>query len=388
MTTVLIATQHLSRNGGVGVHVLRAADALRAAGHSVELLAGRVDEELAGTGAHELPGVQARRVDAGVLDRLDAVVGELQGPLVTHLHHLWDIELVRRLQRFGPVLWHVHEFAGCPTGEYHFEPGHECHRAHGPGCFPHIAFHGCAHTWDLRSIPRRYRRTAENIRVMRASDGVVAYSRFVARHVRRNRVGQVRVAPLIVPAVPGWGPPPESNRVLFVGRLAPNKGLQTLLAAARELDVEVDVVGSGWWQPDAEREAKKLGVAERVRFHGWQPPDAVDAYYRQAKVVAVPSLWPEPFGLVGPEAMAHGRPVVGSDTGGIPEWLDHGRTGFLVRAGEPKPLAEALARLLTDDGLNRRMGEAGAALVRELYSPAAHAAALEEIHAELLKGFA
>lgn len=388
MTSVLIATQHLEQTGGVGVHVLRAAAALRAGGQRVELVAGRVAADVADQGVHELPGLEAREVRPDVLSGLSQIARTLPGPVVTHIHHLWDIAIVERLKELGPVVWHVHEFAACPTGEYHFEPGHECHRAHGPGCLPHIAFHGCAHTWDLRTVPRRYRRTAENIRVMKRSDAVVAYSGFVARHVRRNRIADVRVAPLIVPSVPGWTPPPGENRVLFAGRLAPNKGLQTLLEAAREVDVRVDVAGSGWWRPEAERLATKLDLGDRVTFHGWQPPEAVDELYRRANLVAVPSLWPEPFGMVGPEAMAHGRPAVGSDTGGIPEWLEHGQTGLLVQAGDPDALASALATLLADRDLSRRMGEAGAERVRQRYSPAAHFAALSEIHAELLSSSA
>jgi glycosyltransferase involved in cell wall biosynthesis len=385
MTSVLIATQHLTATGGVGVHVLRAAAALRDAGRTVRVVAGRIDVEAAGDDVQELPGLEARRVPRRAMEGLERAAGDLPGPVIAHLHHAWDPRLVERLRPFGPVVWNIHEFAACPTGNYYFEPGHECHRAHGPGCWPHIMLHGCAHTWDLRSMPRRYRRTAEHIRIMQASDRVVAYSQFVARHVRRNGIQHVRVAPLIVPSVPGWTAPPGEQRVLFAGRIAPNKGLQTLFAAARRLDVSVDVVGSGWWQPDAERLAVKLGLGERATFHGWQSPEAVDQLYRRAAVVAVPSLWPEPFGMVGPEAMAHGRPVVASDTGGIPDWLEHGRTGFMVKPGDAEGLAEALASLLGDSELCRRLGEAGAARVRERYSPAAHIAALDEIHGELIE---
>ena len=384
MTSVLIATQHLTATGGVGVHVLRAAAALREAGRTVRVVAGRIDVEAAGDDVHELPGLEARRVPRRAMEGLERAARDLPGPVVAHLHHAWDPRLVERLRPFGPVVWNIHEFAACPTGNYYFEPGHECHRAHGPGCWPHILLHGCAHTWDLRSMPGRYRRTAEHVSIMKASDRVVAYSHFVARHVRRNGIQHVRVAPLIVPSVPGWTAPPAEKRVLFAGRITPNKGLQTLFAAARRLDVTVDVAGSGWWQPEAERLAAKLGLGDRATFHGWQPPDAVDEVYRRATVAVVPSLWPEPFGMVGPEAMAHGRPVVASDTGGIPEWLDHGRTGYLVRTGDDGALAGALETVLADPALARRMGEAGAAQVRERFSPKAHVAALDELHAELL----
>ena len=383
MSTVLLATQHLEDRGGVGVHVGRVRDALRDAGQPVHVVAGRVAGESRGDDVHELPGLEARKVDTGVLDEVGRLAASLSGPVVTHLHHLWDAELVTRLRRHGPVVWNVHEFAACPTGEYHFEPGHECHRAHGPGCIPHILFHGCAHTRDLRSMPRRYRRAAEHVRIMKASDAVLAYSGFVAKHVRRNGIQAVRVAPLIVPAPAEPIAPPKGNRVLFAGRLTPNKGLQTLLAAARDLEAQIDVVGDGWWRRQAELLSSKFGVQDRVRFHGFQPAASMGGFYERASVVAVPSLWPEPFGMVGPEAMAYGRPVVGSDTGGIPEWLAHGRTGFLVPPGDDRALANAIQTLLADQELSRRMGEAGASRVVDRYSPRAHSAALRDLHREL-----
>lgn len=382
--TVVVATQHLARNGGVGVHVLRVADTLRAQGRRVVLVAGRVSDDVRGEDVHEVPGLEARRIAGDALRRLDAVLGGLPRPVVTHVHHLWDPALLRSLRRGGPVVWSLHEFAACPTGNLYFEPGHECHRAHGPGCIPHILFHGCAHTWNPRSLPGRYRRTAQHAEILRSADAVLAYSGFVARHARRNGVRAVRVAPLIVPDVPGWTPPPATPRVLFAGRVTPNKGLEPLLKAVRRLGVELDVVGDGWWRADAEGKARDLGLDGRVAWHGWQPPDRVDALYRGATVVAVPSLWPEPFGMVGPEAMAHGRPVVASDTGGIPEWLDHGRTGFLVATGDDAELADALGTIIADPALARSMGETGAAEVRDRFSREAHVAALDTLHSDVL----
>jgi glycosyltransferase involved in cell wall biosynthesis len=383
LTTVVIATQRLARDGGVGVHVTRVIDALRSAGRRVVAVAGEVPEASRGPDAHELPGLQARRIDGRVLAALDRLLAGIDGPVVTHAHHLWDPALVGRLRAHGPVVWSVHEFAACPTGNYYFEPGHECHRHRGPGCIPHIAFHGCAHTWNPRTLPARYRRTGQHVDVLRAADAVLAYSTFVARHVRRNGVREVHVAPLIVPSVPGWAAASAESRVLYAGRLTPNKGLGTLLEAMRSVDGRLDVVGGGWWRDGAVALAGKLGVADRVEFHGWQPAEAVDGFYRRASVVSVPSHWPEPFGMVGPEALAHGRPVVASDTGGIPEWLDHARTGYLVPAGDAERLADGLRALLADSELCRRMGETGAAQVRERYSPAAHVAALDDLHARL-----
>ena len=76
--------------------------------------------------------------------------------------------------------------------------------------------------------------------------------------------------------------------------------------------------------------------------------------------MAVPSLWPEPFGLIGIEAFGCGRPVVASDTGGVREWLEPGVNGLAVAPGRPRALAAALSELLADPVRQARMGAAGA----------------------------
>jgi glycosyltransferase involved in cell wall biosynthesis len=105
----------------------------------------------------------------------------------------------------------------------------------------------------------------------------------------------------------------------------------------------------------------------------------MEAHYARARVVVVPSLWPEPFGLVGVEAMARGRPVVGIDRGGIREWLAHGETGLRV---EPTAatLAAAIQRLLNEPELALCFGRAGREQWRERFSPAVHAGLLEDAY--------
>jgi glycosyltransferase involved in cell wall biosynthesis len=97
-----------------------------------------------------------------------------------------------------------------------------------------------------------------------------------------------------------------------------------------------------------------------------------------ASVVVVPSLWPEPFGLVGIEALAAGRPAVGSSTGGIGDWLEHGVSGLCVAPGDAPALARALNELLADPDRQRVMGIAGREAVAQRFSPDRHLAALLE----------
>jgi type III pantothenate kinase len=126
--------------------------------------------------------------------------------------------------------------------------------------------------------------------------------------------------------------------------------------------------------------ARNLGVEDRVRFTGWLDAGQLAQQLADASVVVVPSLWPEPFGLVGIEALAAGRPVVASATGGIGDWLEDGVSGLSVPPGDAGLLAAALNELLADPARQAEMGLAGKHAVQERFSPERHAAVLLEAY--------
>jgi glycosyltransferase involved in cell wall biosynthesis len=121
-------------------------------------------------------------------------------------------------------------------------------------------------------------------------------------------------------------------------------------------------------------------VEQRVSFMGWLSADQLAEEFASSAIVVVPSLWPEPFGLVGIEALAAGRPVVASATGGITDWLDHGVSGLCVAPGDSHALAGALNELLADPARRRAMGDAGREAVKARFSPQRHVAALLEAY--------
>ena len=153
----------------------------------------------------------------------------------------------------------------------------------------------------------------------------------------------------------------EQKNILFVGRIDPAKGLDLLVDILRrvEIDFKAFIIGTGSPEYEAalQEEVRKSGLSERVAFTGWIDNDKLAQYYKDAAVVAVPSIWPEPFGLVGIEAMAQSRPVVAFDVGGISEWLEDKKTGFLVRRGDTEAFAEKIDLLLQDFSLRRTLGQ-------------------------------
>ena len=157
--------------------------------------------------------------------------------------------------------------------------------------------------------------------------------------------------------------------VLYVGRIAPIKGLETLLAAtarlrARGSGVRVMIVGGEADEPsdgheaEIRRGADALGLRDAVRFIGAQPQQTLRDYYVAADVTVLPSYY-ESFGMVALEAMACGSPVIASRVGGLATTVRDGVTGFLVRDGDADALAERIDALVDDPDLRYRLGREG-----------------------------
>ncbi|WP_326599457.1 glycosyltransferase family 4 protein [Streptomyces sp. NBC_01803] len=167
--------------------------------------------------------------------------------------------------------------------------------------------------------------------------------------------------------------------VVCVSRLVPRKGQDTLIRALpRVLAVEPDtvllIVGGGPYRADLEKLASRLGVSASVRFTGPVPWDELPAHFGAGDVFAMPcrtrrrGLDVEGLGMVYLEASATGLPVVAGDSGGAPDAVLDGETGWVVRAAgstAPEETADRLLALLSDTELRRRMGERGRAWVEE-----------------------
>ena len=147
-------------------------------------------------------------------------------------------------------------------------------------------------------------------------------------------------------------------RVIFVGRLHPQKHVDVLVrAAARMPGVSVVLVGDGPERPGLERLANQLRFTRRVHLLGFVPHGQVASLLGASDVLAMPSRYEE-LGTALLEGMQAGLPIVASATGGIPQVIEHGRTGLLVPPGDPEALAAALMRILRDRTLAARLGDA------------------------------
>ncbi len=174
----------------------------------------------------------------------------------------------------------------------------------------------------------------------------------------------------------------------YAGGLLPEKGVDLLLEAAAGLpgEWEIRLLGAGGARESLAGLARRLGIADRVRFLGRFPSHRMPEFYRGLDVLALPSRttpgWKEQFGRVLVEAMSCGIPVIGSDSGAIPSVI--GDAGLLFPEGDVEALRRRLLELMEEAGLRERLAAAGRQRVLERFTQAAVAEATVAFYEKVL----
>ena len=247
-----------------------------------------------------------------------------------------------------------------------------------------VPFVTTMHGSDVR-LARTTAGAATGLRwVMRASRATTTVSRWLAdeAHAMTPDLPPPRVSPM--PAATELFTPSgirAPDRLLFVGRLNAQKGIDLLLRAvgAMHTRAQLDVVGDG---PDAESMrglAASLGIADRVTWHGALPQTALPELYRRAAALIVPSR-DEGLGLVAVEAQLCETPVIAFDSGGLRDIVEHAVTGILVSVFSAEALARAADELLGNSDRAAALGAAGRRAALAVFSPDAVARSYESIY--------
>lgn len=357
--------------GGAETDILLEAGSLQQRGHTVALLytsgTGRSENiwEQTFSERHSLMGSSMREETAAAIKAF--------APDLIYFHSLPDLAVLEAcLQSKPPVVRRVHDHRMyCMRGgKYNYFTRAVCARPASWRCVvPCLGFIGRNPGGALPVRWISYQAKLKEIRLNRQCDCMVVYSNHQKTELVRNGFAPDRIE--IHAPIHDYGEISEieslreQNRVLFVGQVIRGKGVDLLLRALAKVRAPftAQILGEGSHRPYCERLSAQLGLQDRVQFHGFVSAEGLKRFYQEASLLAVSSVWPEPFGLVGQEAMLHGLPVVAFDAGGIREWLLDGENGFLVPWKDTDQFAARMEQLLRDKELARRLGARGRELL-------------------------
>lgn len=364
---VLAVHSRYRQRGGEDAAVDAEIDALRAA--DIDVIPFLGDNDTLSDRPAMAAGLQALW-SADALRRLRRVVADCR-PDVMHVHNTFpglSASVYRAArERRVPVVQTLHNFRLLCTNALLLRDGRPC-----------TLCVGAPLPWrGIRDACYRDSRAVSTVAAAQAAIHRMLGASHVARYIALSQAarelfiagglpaGRIAIKPNIIPD-PGDALPGEPRHgLLFVGRISPEKGLDTLLAALQSLDVPLTVAGSG---PAAA--ALQRISPPAVRWLGAVPPAEVSALMRRAALLVFPSLAFENYPMALVEAMAHGLPVLASDRGAMREMVLPGRTGWLAEPADPAAWRAAITDLLARPGDLATAGQAARAHYRAHLAPA------------------
>ena len=305
-------------------------------------------------------------------------------PEVVHTHELFPLVspwiLPRCTERGVPVVMTCYDYRlTCPIAT-HFCKGAMCHRCLG-GREHWVVLRNCRNSlpesvaFALRSaVARRFGLFTKHV------TRFIVLSEFSRRWlVEKAGVPEHRTSlnPCALP-IPQTGvdDPSRGGYVGFAGRFAPEKGVEVLVEAVRRAGLPLKLAGDAPAHPAVRPD-------DRASFVMTRTPEELAAFYRGARMIVVPSIWYETFGLVPAESMSHGVPVVASRIGALQETVEDGVTGLLFEPGSAEDLAEKLTELWNNRDLCRRLGAAARQRISQRCSEEAHFTRLVRIYQDV-----
>jgi len=382
---ILFVHQRLGAFGGAEANIRITARELKRRGHSLSLLWAE------GTGKDE-PGCRASFTECHPLpaqtSRLVQLIDQLQPDLI-YLHSLSDLRAMETIFNSGrPVIRMVHDHSLYCLRSYKYHPltRKPCTRAASGYCiFPCLAPLARNRKGLLPFKWADFGKLRRELALTKRCAALIAYSKHSKDELVANGFEPARIHIHVPMDCRGEKHPVSSfsdrNLVLFAGQIIRGKGVDLLLQALSKVrsPFECIIAGDGNHRSHCEAASRHLGLRNKVRFTGYLTPLELEKLYLDASVFAFSSVWPEPFGMAGPEAMRFGLPVVAFDAGAVREWLIDHENGILASWGNTDEFATGIDALLRDKRMARELGMNGRARVNREYQDVHQIAALEQL---------
>jgi glycosyltransferase involved in cell wall biosynthesis len=391
---ILVANEARAGGGGVESYLASVVAGLRARGHDVALL-------YANSAAEPGPTVIETETSWSVADRGLApsiAAAAAWRPDVCFAHNMRYLDVETAIVAAWPTVKMMHAYAGaCLSGHkaFAFPSLAPCDRVCGAGCLVCFLPRRCGR---LRpdTMLREYAWARRQQSIFPRYAAMVVASEHMRREFARydGLASRITAIPLFTQGPAAPLPAVRDLDVVFLGRLTTLKGSDVLLDALAHAGRAIGrplralIAGEGPRRAALRARAAALAADGSVDadIPGWIDGARRDAALARAALLALPSRWPEPFGLVGLEAARYGVPAVAFDVGGIRTWLEDGRNGVLVPpSGGATAFGAALALLLTDPARRATLA-AGAIVAARRFSAPAHFAALERVLAQSAGG--
>lgn len=386
---ILIATSHRNMVGGVEKYLQEILPRFAERGHQLALVYEyRFDpgKERIDPLDPEIPclGIAEAGLDGGL-----RFVREWK-PDLAYSQGLESVDLQSALLNEYPTVFYAHNYLGtCASGEkcHAFPTPQPCDRQFGPMCLALYYPRRCGGL-NPATMWKMYQRSAERNAQLQKFAAILVASGHMRREYERHGVQPERIhlAALPNPNEPGAinssSKTGSRDNLLFLGRLTKLKGAAKLLRAIPLAEKQlgrplaVTIAGDGPEREHLEKLARRNQLT--AEFTGWVGGSQKADLIERSDLLVVPSLWPEPFGLVGIEAGARGLPAVAYHVGGISDWLIPGYSGELAPGHPPtaEGLAEAIALALSDAVHYAELSR-GAREVAARFTLAAHVSKLE-----------
>ncbi|MCL0063182.1 glycosyltransferase family 4 protein [Peptococcaceae bacterium] len=310
-------------------------------------------------------------------------------PDIIYVHNILDHRIISSIKeaKRGKVIWYCHDHYFYCLTELKIIDDKPCNFVFSDTCIKNISDGRCLKRYglpdDIHSLFEERKKLLESASLF---DHTIVISEYMKQTLLKNMPFLTKIS-----LVPRQVKIPEKvsrayDYVLFAGRFVKEKGVHHAIEAmcfVTSKNIKLVIVGSGdeSYMKRCAQLALELKKASNVNieFVGSVPHEKMTHFYSKANVVVMPSIFPEPFGMVAAESLAHAVPVVAYDSGGISSTVINNKTGFLVEYGKIEQLGQKICFLCNNIHENKLMGENGRKLIQANYTAQKHTDKLIDI---------